>query len=488
MEKKTTRNQMKIFQFKVSLPGTEPLVWRRFLVPGNITFGCLHDVIQAVMGWWDDHSHSFAFKSRKEQILPPGMAKEMANYPYDRREKFFSEDDVTLDERFRRAGQKVFYTYDFGDYWEHELVLEERRPYDGKQLLPMCMDGDRAHPLEDCGGVWRHQQILAMLEAPEEVNEEDLEWLRDWAPNYDPTAFDIEKINRKLRPRKFDGSFDMKIAQAFLNCMSEPVSLKNFLETLRFNDTAAIRGQAVDFILDSGDHVYDRETEKIYSNDYLLDYFKVRIQPTPMEIEQGILFIGHRIFPFRPGFINLNRMHLYDASRELETKTVQCPPGEAESFFSLLNRDFHPLHENGAPEKSGASMEFAVWDVKEFYKRTRFKPGDSIMLKADELYRNFFSIKCVSTKKMEKLRKTIPQKDQLMLKSLREALRLDIPYVSVAHQLLYAVFLMGRKNWTVPGSELTALFAADETLEPVPLPDGRTLLRLKKNAPGHTPG
>jgi len=49
----------RIYLLKVQLLDIEPAIWRRFVVPDSITLERLHDVVQIVMGWTDDHMQGF---------------------------------------------------------------------------------------------------------------------------------------------------------------------------------------------------------------------------------------------------------------------------------------------------------------------------------------------------------------------------------------------------------------------------------------------
>ncbi len=105
---------MKMLQFKISLAYIKPPVWRRFLVPSTFTFGDLHEVIQRVMGWTDSHLHEFDLDEErigmKDEDSPPEVK---------------DENRIRLNSRLKQPGRPFHYTYDFGDDWEHVVVLEE---------------------------------------------------------------------------------------------------------------------------------------------------------------------------------------------------------------------------------------------------------------------------------------------------------------------------------------------------------------------------
>ena len=101
-----------ILQVKISLLGvSKPPVWRRLLVPADIRLDRLHGVIQATMGWENYHMHVFADGARRY-----GLADRELGHQDERK--------VTLGQLLKRARQRIRYTYDFGDDWEHEILLE----------------------------------------------------------------------------------------------------------------------------------------------------------------------------------------------------------------------------------------------------------------------------------------------------------------------------------------------------------------------------
>ena len=101
------------FQLRIELREVLPPVWRRFLVPGSITLPGLHRVIQEVMGWENYHLHLFRFGNKEYGIPDPEYPSEMRN---DRGRR--------LREFLRYEGDVFGYVYDFGDNWEHDVVVE----------------------------------------------------------------------------------------------------------------------------------------------------------------------------------------------------------------------------------------------------------------------------------------------------------------------------------------------------------------------------
>ena len=192
MPAKRSSDPGEIFQFKVTLVGSEPPIWRRLLVPSDMTFAQLHNVLQVAMGWEDDHLHEF--ETGRRRIGQRAPEDDFMGTPAE------NEARVQLSSVFSRVGAKAIYTYDFGDGWRHEIVLEKRLPADPNISYPACTGGKRAGPPEDCGGIYGYCGLLEALADPEdERREETLEWLGE---GYDPEAFSPEDVNRKLAPRR----------------------------------------------------------------------------------------------------------------------------------------------------------------------------------------------------------------------------------------------------------------------------------------------
>ena len=125
----------KVYQFKIALLETKPPVWRRILVPESYTFYDLHVAIQDAMGWTDSHLHNFEKRNSKTRYGDFEVRIDCA-YAVD---EFEQEKNVVYDTEtaiasyFKKLHDKLFYTYDFGDNWEHEVILEKILPKDIKK-------------------------------------------------------------------------------------------------------------------------------------------------------------------------------------------------------------------------------------------------------------------------------------------------------------------------------------------------------------------
>jgi len=174
-----------LYQLKVTLRGIRPPIWRRVLVPGNVTLARLHRIIQNVMGWWNYHLYSFTIRGQE-----------------------FSEGEDEYDSGFLQAtGHRVFqldlrprvrftYLYDFGDGWNHEVLLERVLQPNLEEQYPLCVAGARACPPEDSGGIGGYEQLLRVLADPSrEDHQSMLEWV---GGHYDPERFELQLANMTL--------------------------------------------------------------------------------------------------------------------------------------------------------------------------------------------------------------------------------------------------------------------------------------------------
>lgn len=182
------KNQKAIYQFKITLKGSKPPIWRRIQVPKDYTFWELHVAIQSAMSWTGYHLHSFAFTDPKTQKIifvgtPLGKDAVFETY-YERDEK--------IKDYFSQLYKRCVYTYDFGDNWEHEVLFEKELPAE-KEVYPKCVKGVRACPPEDCGGIGGYYDLLEARSDPNHEMHEEANDLLDgmWGIS---DEFDVEEI------------------------------------------------------------------------------------------------------------------------------------------------------------------------------------------------------------------------------------------------------------------------------------------------------
>ena len=198
---------------KITLAQSEPAIWRRVEVHSGLTLDDLHYVIQYVFDWTNSHLYQF--------FVPPGgkltqkAMREARCYQGAPEPMFGADEDIRpADEEmvgrvFTPQCKQIVYEYDFGDSWNHIVKLEKRTPGGDQDHVPQCLAGENAAPLDDTGGIYGYYEFLEALLDPEHERHEDaVEWL---GKDFDPTRFDLDKINRRLaaafkpmpkRPRK----------------------------------------------------------------------------------------------------------------------------------------------------------------------------------------------------------------------------------------------------------------------------------------------
>lgn len=178
------RNTM-VYQLKVGLRDVKPPIWRRLQVVGGVTLAELHGIIQVAMGWTDSHLHAFDVAGISYGEPSPDPWNDMQD-----------ERRVRLSQLQLAAGSRFGYSYDFGDDWHHDLLVEQIGAPESGVAYPRCVGGRRACPPEDCGGPWGYTELLAVVADPDhEDHDERLEWI---GGEFDPADFDHQEVNLLL--------------------------------------------------------------------------------------------------------------------------------------------------------------------------------------------------------------------------------------------------------------------------------------------------
>ncbi len=182
------KEEPSVYQLKITLLGIEPPILRRIQVPNTLLLCCLHDALQAVLGWTDSHLHQFV----KDDTYwsDPEWYED-----YDDIE-VIDESRVRVGRVLEAEGESVCYDYDFGDNWQHEVILEKILPAPTVRPRPVCLGGERHRPPEDVGGTSGYEEFLEVIFDP---THEEYERYLTWAGgSFQPEEFDQRAVNEVL--------------------------------------------------------------------------------------------------------------------------------------------------------------------------------------------------------------------------------------------------------------------------------------------------
>lgn len=184
---------MLVYNILIELDGVEPGIWRRLMVPSDITMSDFHKVIQTTMGWTNSHLHEF--RKGTDIFEPP-------NDEEDLWDESIGTDytGISLSMLLNKVNDFMYYEYDFGDGWLHKITLEKISEGTGKEK-PKCLDGAMACPPEDIGGPWGYDEFKKALKNPLHPQHADyMEW---YDGKFDDKYFDINAVNELLAEDNF---------------------------------------------------------------------------------------------------------------------------------------------------------------------------------------------------------------------------------------------------------------------------------------------
>lgn len=177
------------FQLRIRLREIEPEIWRRVMVPGSLTLAKLHLVIQGAFDWDDCHLHQFEIYGQR----------------YGMTDNDWDDEDESLDENEWRLHQllKVHdhfsYLYDFGDHWTHDVEVEGAENVSRTLKKALCLDGARARPPEDVGGVSGFIHFLEVMGNPRD--EEYVDYVTWYGERFKPDLFSLFDTNGRIQSR-----------------------------------------------------------------------------------------------------------------------------------------------------------------------------------------------------------------------------------------------------------------------------------------------
>ncbi|MFN0055203.1 MAG: IS1096 element passenger TnpR family protein [Planctomycetales bacterium] len=177
-----------VYRFKITLQDTKPAIWRR-IETKNITLEGLHELIQTAMGWTNSHLHQFEIANifyTDPRFLEDGDDFGAADYG-----------GIRIGDLVAEYGSKLAmgYEYDFGDGWQHRVVLEKITHSEPGAKYPRCIGGERACPPEDVGGVYGFAEFVEAITNPKHKRHREL---LKWNGPFDPAGFDAAKATRRM--------------------------------------------------------------------------------------------------------------------------------------------------------------------------------------------------------------------------------------------------------------------------------------------------
>lgn len=185
------------FQIRVDLLHVKPPVWRRLVLPGDLTLDRVHVVVNQALGWTDSHLHRFRTGNGRN------ASYFLSRFDVSEGQTGILEDGVRLDQVIGGVGDKFWYDYDFGDGWEHTIRVEAVLPAPPVEVE--VVTGRRACPPEDVGGVWGYESVASWVESdydksllPDQFDSasDAIEWL---ASGWHPAIFDLEECRVAVR-------------------------------------------------------------------------------------------------------------------------------------------------------------------------------------------------------------------------------------------------------------------------------------------------
>jgi len=176
-----------IYQLKVTLKGVKPPIWRRILIYPDTLMPDVHKILQVTMGWNNCHLHQFTCGGILYAMPSPDEWDALPSRDYR---------NVKISKLLQQEGAKMVYEYDFGDGWEHQILLEKILPPIDAGTIPICIAGKNACPPEDCGGVWRYMHLLEVIANPKhDEHKAIIAWV---GRKFDPKYLNVDEINKRL--------------------------------------------------------------------------------------------------------------------------------------------------------------------------------------------------------------------------------------------------------------------------------------------------
>ena len=179
--------QVKKYTLRIKLRDISPSIWRKIEVPSNVKLTSLAEIIITAMGWFNEHLHQFYTKDR----VYYATAQKEDNF------NTYWGGDFSIDHLLGKEKDKAVFEYDYGDSWEHDVVLSKVEEYaDDEPHVVKLIGGKRACPPEDCGGIWGYKDLCEAMKHPYSKHARELKgWL---GYQFDPEEFWLDDVQAEI--------------------------------------------------------------------------------------------------------------------------------------------------------------------------------------------------------------------------------------------------------------------------------------------------
>ena len=178
---------MSSYTLHVTIADIQPPIWRQIRVPGELSLGQLHEVIQLAFLWSNSHQHEFQVRKRRYGVPDTNDDSDLAD-----------EEALSVAKALPSKSSKILYTYDLGDDWTHNITVDsiDQESPRGHMAPVACLAGARAAPPEDCGGPDGYVEFLEAIRSPEHPRHDELlQWI---GGEFDPEWFELDDVNPEL--------------------------------------------------------------------------------------------------------------------------------------------------------------------------------------------------------------------------------------------------------------------------------------------------
>lgn len=181
----------RLYQFQITLLDIEPTIWRRIQIK-DCTIDKLHEHIQTAMGWTNSHLHQFEIQ---------GIVHGDPELVCDNPDSFVGDNslETRVSDIVPESGARFCfsYEYDFGDRWRHDVLFEGCLAAEPGVRYPLCLEGERACPPEDVGGIYGYEDFLKVIADPS--HPEYKEWMTWAGGDFDPARFDPSAATNEMQ-------------------------------------------------------------------------------------------------------------------------------------------------------------------------------------------------------------------------------------------------------------------------------------------------